>query len=70
MEAKSSQVEAAPAGQGGNGNAQPAPAQKRTAPTQGELVSKVMIRSDQPLVDIGINLTNEAFHKVSHVHDT
>ncbi len=43
---------------------QPAGTKQRSAPTQGELVSRAMMRAPEPLVDIGINLTNEAFHKV------
>ncbi len=31
---------------------------------QGDLVAAAMMRSPQPLVDIGINLTNDAFRKV------
>jgi hypothetical protein len=33
---------------------------------QGALVEQVMIRSSQPLIDIGVNLVDDCFDKVRH----
>jgi hypothetical protein len=33
--------------------------------SQGQIVEKALIRSDVPLIDIGVNLSDPSFHKVS-----